>query len=68
VNSARVDNAKPAIDVTGQDWDTVFDTNLKGCFFLSTAQARTWLESRTPGSVVATPPFRKCQWEDQRDG
>ena len=52
VNNAGVNIPKPAIDVTAQDWDTVFDANLKGSFFLSTAFARTWLESRTPGSIV----------------
>lgn len=52
VNNAGVNIPKPAIDVTAQDWDTVFDANLKGSFFLSTAFSRTWLESRTPGSIV----------------
>lgn len=52
VNNAGVNIPKPAIDVTAQDWDTVFDANLKGSFFLSTAFARTWFDSRTPGSIV----------------
>jgi NAD(P)-dependent dehydrogenase (short-subunit alcohol dehydrogenase family) len=52
VNNAGVNIPKPAIEVTAQDWDTVFNANLKGSFFLSTAFARTWLESRTSGSIV----------------
>ena len=52
VNNAGVNIAKPAIELTGREWDTVFDTNLKGAFLLSTAFARTWLERRTPGSIV----------------
>ncbi len=52
VNNAGVNIPKPAIEVTAQDWDAVFDANLKGSFFLSTAFSRTWLESRTPGSIV----------------
>lgn len=35
VNNAGVNIAKPAIDITEEDWDRVLDTNLKGLFFLS---------------------------------
>ena len=52
VNNAGVNIPKPAVEVTNQDWDTVFDTNLKGSFFLSTALARSWLSSGTAGSIV----------------
>ncbi len=52
VNNAGVNITRPAIDVTEKDWDTVFDTNLKGSFFLSTALARTWLDRGSAGSIV----------------
>lgn len=40
VNNAGVNVPKPALELTTEDWDTVFDTNLKGSFFLTTALAR----------------------------
>jgi NAD(P)-dependent dehydrogenase (short-subunit alcohol dehydrogenase family) len=55
VNNAGVKIAKPAIELTGREWDTVLDTNLKRAFLRSTAFARTWLERRTPGSFVYVP-------------
>lgn len=35
VNNAGVNIAKPAFEVTEEDWDRVLDTNLKGTFFCS---------------------------------
>ncbi|RNB81078.1 SDR family oxidoreductase [Brevibacillus nitrificans] len=35
VNNAGINIAKPAFDVTEEDWDRVLDTNLKGTFFCS---------------------------------
>jgi len=52
VNNAGVNVPKPALDLTADDWDTVFDTNLKGSFFLTTAVARHWMDSGTPGAIV----------------
>ena len=52
VNNAGVNITRPAIEVTEKDWDTVFDANLKGSFFLSTALARTWLDRGSSGSIV----------------
>jgi len=52
VNNAGINITKSAIEVTEADWDTVFDTNLKGSFFLSTALARTWLDRGSSGSIV----------------
>lgn len=52
VNNAGVNDPKPAVDITEQDWDAIVDTNLKGCFFLSTEVARRWLGSSTAGSIV----------------
>jgi 2-deoxy-D-gluconate 3-dehydrogenase len=52
VNNAGVNIPRPAIEVSSQDWDTVFDTNLKGNFFLSTALAKSWMETNSAGSIV----------------
>ena len=35
VNNAGINIAKPAFEVTEEDWDRVLDTNLKGTFFCS---------------------------------
>ncbi len=40
VNNAGVNIAKPALEVTEEDWDTVLDLNLKSVFFLSQAAAK----------------------------
>ncbi|MDT0194368.1 glucose 1-dehydrogenase [Arthrobacter sp. AB6] len=52
VNNAGVNVPKPALELTTEDWDTVFDTNLKGSFFLTTALARHWIEDGTRGAIV----------------
>ena len=52
VNNAGVNVPKPALDLTVDDWDTVFDTNLKGSFFLTTAIAQHWIGRGSPGAVV----------------
>lgn len=52
VNNAGVNIPKPALDLTTEDWDTVFDTNLKGSFFLTTAMARHWIKNGTQGAIV----------------
>jgi NAD(P)-dependent dehydrogenase (short-subunit alcohol dehydrogenase family) len=52
VNNAGVNIPKPALELTTEDWDTVFDTNLKGSFFLTTSLARHWIKSGTHGAIV----------------
>jgi NAD(P)-dependent dehydrogenase (short-subunit alcohol dehydrogenase family) len=52
VNNAGVNVPRPALDLTPEDWETVFDTNLKGSFFLTTSLARHWLETGTRGAIV----------------
>lgn len=52
VNNAGVNVPKPALELTVEDWDTVFDTNLRGSFFLTTALARHWIENGTQGAIV----------------
>lgn len=52
VNNAGINLPKPAVDVSVTEWDAVFDTNLRGTFFLTTELGRNWLASSTPGAVV----------------
>jgi NAD(P)-dependent dehydrogenase (short-subunit alcohol dehydrogenase family) len=52
VNNAGVNVPKPAVEITEHDWDTVFDTNLRGTFFLTTELAKTWLSSSRRAAVV----------------
>lgn len=52
VNNAGVNIPKPSTEVTSTEWNTVVETNLSGPFFLSTAVARTWVATSTPGVIV----------------
>jgi NAD(P)-dependent dehydrogenase (short-subunit alcohol dehydrogenase family) len=52
VNNAGVANEGPALDVTEADWDSVIDTNLKGCFFMAQAAARAMKAHGRGGSIV----------------
>lgn len=46
VNCAGMGNPIPAIDVTQEDWDTMMDLNLRGCFFCSQAAAKHMLPKK----------------------
>lgn len=52
VNNAGINIPKPALDLTGADWDSVFSANLKGPFLLTTALARHWTRDGIPAAVV----------------
>jgi len=51
VNNAGVNIAKPALEVTEEDWDRVLDLNLKSAFFMSRAAARHMIPRRR-GKIV----------------
>jgi 2-deoxy-D-gluconate 3-dehydrogenase len=51
VNNAGVNIAKPAMEVTEQDWDTVLDLNLKSAFFASQAAAKYMLQQKS-GRII----------------
>lgn len=52
VNNAGVNIAKPALEVTEEDWDKVLDTNLKSVFFFSQAVARHMIEQKKKGRII----------------
>jgi NAD(P)-dependent dehydrogenase (short-subunit alcohol dehydrogenase family) len=51
VNNAGVQTWTPLLDVTGEEWDLVIDTNLKGCFLCTQAAARQ-MKTQGRGSIV----------------
>jgi glucose 1-dehydrogenase len=51
VNNAGVSSAKPALELSADDFDTIFGVDVKGAFLLSVAAAREMRE-RGGGSIV----------------
>ena len=51
VNNAGVTVAKPALDLTGEDFDYIFSVDVKGAFLLSVAAARH-MRGRGCGAIV----------------
>jgi 2-deoxy-D-gluconate 3-dehydrogenase len=52
VNNAGVQRAKPALEVTEEDWDFVVDVDLKGVFFVAQAAARAMVAAGRGGRIV----------------
>lgn len=52
VNNAGIYPSKFSIDLTEEDWDRVFDLNVKGYFFMAQAAARYWVANGRKGSIV----------------
>lgn len=52
VNNAGVSVARPALEQTEQDWDSVIETNLKGSWRVATESARWMVKQGRPGSIV----------------
>lgn len=51
INNAGINIAKPALEVTEQDWDLVLDTNLKAAFFCAQGAARHMIPERE-GKII----------------
>lgn len=52
VNNAGVTVTKPLLQQTVADWDTVIDTNLKGCWLVATEAARRMVAANRSGCIV----------------
>ncbi|WP_080871995.1 SDR family NAD(P)-dependent oxidoreductase [Oceanobacillus timonensis] len=52
VNNAGANIAKPALEVSEEDWDTVLDTNLKSVFFLCQAVGKHMMEQNKKGRII----------------
>lgn len=51
INNAGINRAKPALDVTEEDWDLTLDTNLKAAFFCS-QKAAEYMIPNNFGKIV----------------
>jgi NAD(P)-dependent dehydrogenase (short-subunit alcohol dehydrogenase family) len=52
VNNAGIYPNSPFLETSEDEWDAVFDTNLKGMFLVSQAVAREMTARGTPGRIV----------------
>ncbi|SHK40194.1 NAD(P)-dependent dehydrogenase, short-chain alcohol dehydrogenase family [Marinobacter antarcticus] len=52
VANAGVAVSKKALNCTGDDWDSVIDTNLKGCWLVATEAARRLSSEERRGSII----------------
>jgi NAD(P)-dependent dehydrogenase (short-subunit alcohol dehydrogenase family) len=50
---AGIGDSATLIDTTPEDWDRVFDVNLKGAWLVMRAAAHAMMEQRVTGSIVA---------------
>ena len=52
VNNAGVPLHKPALEMTGAEWDSVMGVNLTGAFFMSQQMGRHLVKRARPGCIV----------------
>ena len=52
VNNAGIYPSKYCLDVEEDDWDRIFDLNVKGYFFMAQAVARYWVANEMKGAIV----------------
>jgi NAD(P)-dependent dehydrogenase (short-subunit alcohol dehydrogenase family) len=52
VNCVGIHKEAPALEYTEEDWDRIFDVNLKGAFFLSQAVARVQVAENVQGKHI----------------
>ena len=52
VNNAGVIIRFSLLDTTEEDWDTIINVHLKGCYLCSQAVSRKMIEQKRPGSII----------------
>ena len=52
VNNAGIAVSKPALQQSAEDWDSVLDVNLRGCFLVAQEAAKRLVAAKRPGVVV----------------
>lgn len=52
VNNAGVLIAKPALEVTSEQWDQVMNVNVKGSYFMAQRVAQHLIDAERPGSII----------------
>jgi NAD(P)-dependent dehydrogenase (short-subunit alcohol dehydrogenase family) len=53
VNNAGVTMARPALDMTREEWNRIIDTDLTGTFFMSQQMGRHLIATKRPGCVIS---------------
>lgn len=52
VNNAGLGCPKPSLELTQEEWDYVFNTNIRGCFFLAQCAAADMIKRGSSGNIV----------------
>ena len=52
VNNAGIAVSKPALQQTAEDWDSVVEVNLRGCFLVATEAGRRLVAAKRGGAIV----------------
>jgi 3-oxoacyl-[acyl-carrier protein] reductase len=52
VNNAGIYPNTPVVEMAEEEWDAVFDVNVKGMFLVSRAVARTMIDRRVAGRII----------------
>ena len=73
VNNAGTNRPKPALELTEEDWDAIYDLNLKGLFFLTQTLVKPMIE-RESGKIINISstmglvggPAADCLFREQR--
>jgi NADP-dependent 3-hydroxy acid dehydrogenase YdfG len=52
VNNAGVAVTRPILQQTENDWDSVLDVNLRGCFLVATEGARRLVAAQRGGTII----------------
>jgi 2-deoxy-D-gluconate 3-dehydrogenase len=52
VNNAGMNLPQPAVSVTAEAWDAIYDVNVRSVFFLSQAVGRAWIAAGVRGAIV----------------
>lgn len=52
INNAGIAVTKPFLQQSAEDWDSVIDVNLRGCFLVGQEAARRLAAAKQPGSII----------------
>lgn len=52
INNAGINIEASTLDLTGDEWDRVVDTNVKGMWMVSREAIRLWLNEKRPGNII----------------
>ncbi len=53
INCTGINIRKSSLNLTAEDWDRVLGVNLKGAFFFAQCTARTFIQQRRRGKIIA---------------